>query len=195
VGHLEVLSAQLIRRGRAARPQSSFAWPGTPGVGSLAGSASGCGPLASSGNAWFGTPGFGSPDGSTSNFSPSAMLSPLNVAAVDPNTATLRLADAWQAQLSGPHRRAEIFDEDRSPRMRRRLSTICSHGTKRLVSAVVNSVCSVRIVESAAHGWHTRSIARRRTRAHPRAKSAGSIVKDAPLMNCGQVADSSGGRR
>jgi hypothetical protein len=39
---------------------------------------------------------------------------------------------------------------------------ICSDRTERVNTEVVNSVCSVRIVETPAHGWHTRPIARRK---------------------------------
>jgi hypothetical protein len=74
-------------------------------------------------------------------------------------------------------------------------STICSRSTQRANSSVMNSVCSVRIVETTAHGWHTRPIARRKTPARVRAKSAGSLMKDARLLKCGQAAGSVGGRR
>jgi hypothetical protein len=39
---------------------------------------------------------------------------------------------------------------------------ICSERPDRVNAAVMNSVCSVRIVETAGHGWHTRPIARRK---------------------------------
>ncbi len=189
------------------------------------------------------------------------MLSPLVVAVVDSNTATIRLADVWHASVvwalglwflglavsleellsalpmtvrgliskatadfypaTAPG--ASTDPDDPQARQDRAVAAalcdpwrlnhepkhsmmipvvyqpgaqdICSRSTERLVGAVMNSVCSVRIVERTAHGWHTRPIARRRTRAHPRAKLAGSLMNDAPSMNCGPAADSSGGRR
>jgi hypothetical protein len=176
--------------------QSSFAWRGTPGVGSLAGSASGSGPVASSGNAWSGTPGCGSPDGSTSNFSPSVMLSPLFVGRFEhsdhPRGRRLARPTLWQLDF-GSHDQPKHSMIQHSPNVEG-LPAICSHCAKRLVRGGVKSVCSVRIVETGPHGCHTRPIARRRTRARRWAKSAGSLMNHAPIRNCGRAADHSGGR-
>ena len=70
------------------------------------------------------------------------------------------------------------------------IGAVCSPTTKRRDAAVLNSVCSVRIVESAAHDWHTRPIARRATPARRCGRISRKLMNDAPILKYGHATDS-----
>ena len=72
---------------------------------------------------------------------------------------------------------------------------VCSVTTMRLEAGVMNSVCSVRIVESARHDWHTRPIARRRTPARRCGRISRKLMNHSPILKCRHAADSADSRR